>query len=187
MIVQLRGTSGSGKSTLARQIMEKHPDLKPVHVTGRKQPILMRGPRLSVLGHYNTACGGCDTIGTMDEIYDRVRQEHARGNNVLFEGLLISSEYRRTLELHKDLGCLHLIHVQIPIEDCLESIMQRRRTAAEKRGKPLDEVKQVKPDNTVSKHKQTDSCMRSFIEDGVPCFTGDREECMREALRLLCD
>ena len=105
-IINIRGTSGSGKSTLARRIMEQYPHRVVFRREGRKQPIgylyqrdaspNTKGRQLAVIGHYETPCGGCDTIQKMDDIFQLVRDSHEAGHDVLFEGLLISADMKRT-------------------------------------------------------------------------------------------
>ena len=77
MIINIRGTSGSGKSFLVRHIMRLYPKQVPVYVSDRRQPIsytLSRsGRKLLVVGHYESVCGGCDTVHSMDAIFDLVR------------------------------------------------------------------------------------------------------------------
>jgi len=66
-VIQIRGTSGSGKSTLVRQVMGLYYEKQPLFKRGRKQPIGYilthpDTPSLFVPGHYESACGGLDTI-----------------------------------------------------------------------------------------------------------------------------
>lgn len=134
MIINVRGTSGSGKSTIVREVMKLYDHRDPMHVEGRRQPIGYRltslGRRaLYVAGHYETECGGCDTISksAMDTIHGLVRSWHASGADVLFEGLLVSAEARRLIDMHADgVDDILVIILTTPIEQCLEGILDRR-------------------------------------------------------------
>ena len=180
MIINIRGTSGSGKSTLVRKIMDRYKVKNPYHISGRKQPIgyVLSEPKdgtsksLAIVGHYETACGGCDTIGSMDQIFGLVKESHAAGYNVIFEGLLISADHKRNLELHT-LGLpLVVISLQkIDLETCLASVNERRmaRLGPEK-------FTPVKEKNTASKHKGVIKSSANLERDGVRVIRCDRDE-----------
>lgn len=178
MIINIRGTSGSGKSHLAREIMKQYEATMPYYVTGRKQPIgyrLMKNGRkdLAVIGHYQTDCGGCDTIHDMNEIFKLVRASHNAGCDVLFEGLLISAEVNRTAQLHLDGLPLIVVALSLPLEECLASVESRRAAKAERTGggprPPLN------PKNTESKHKGTMQSSARLEAQGVEVHRCDRE------------
>lgn len=184
MILNVRGTSGSGKTELVRRFMAYVPDRwLPHYVPKRKRPLLYRTrpndyPGVTVLGSYENECGGCDTIKTWDETFALVRQEHARGNHVLFEGLLLTAEIRRTLQLHLDGLPVKVALIDLPVETCLESVNARRR-------KKNPEAEPVNPKNTESKWKGAQQAMRRFEAAGLPCFRGDRQAVLEFALREL--
>src|SRR5258708_2430353 len=109
MIISIRGTSGSGKTWLAKKILHEpgiyHPP-RPVHYKGRKQPLYYLRDAVSpdrrgiaVLGHYESATGGCDTINGNDIPFVICRTLHDR-YDVFFEGLLMAAEQHRTAKLH---------------------------------------------------------------------------------------
>ena len=161
MIINIRGTSGSGKSTLARRVMGAYTGCRNrVKQKGRKQPIGYictrpdGGKPLYVLGHYESPCGGCDTIKTYDEVFQRVRDVHEAGYDVLFEGLLLSTETQRVIELALELPTL-IIGLDVPVDVCLESINTRRRVK-----KP--DAEPVNPKGTESKHRTNQRAMAKF-------------------------
>lgn len=156
MIFNIRGTSGSGKSTIIRKVMESFPLKTPTRIEGRKQPTgywlgSEADPRiLYVPGHYETACGGCDTLPGYDVIFDLVRTTAKIGKHVLFEGLLVSEETKRTLDLHETVGPLLVLHLQTDVLTCLESIKERRAARGDTR--------ELKPDNTVNRVRTIMRC-----------------------------
>lgn len=184
-ILQIRGTSGSGKSTLARSIMEIYPSKTRVKISGRKQPLgyvlngSPSGRSLYVPGHYETPCGGCDTIPSLDLIYEHVRKAHDQGHDVLFEGLLISSEVNRSQALHDDGLPFHVLMLTTPIDVCLYSVNQRRQA---KRG---PDAPGVNPKNTQSKFQGTLSTCKRLSAGGVDVITGDRDLLLVKAMELL--
>lgn len=196
MIINVRGTSGSGKSTLVRSIMKEWQTKGKVKVEGRKQPagyLLYHGQpgTLYVPGHYETECGGCDTIskdlenpdapkgGAMDYIYEQIRKAADQDYNVLFEGLLISAEVRRMVELHEAGYNTTVVHLHIPLQECLDSVNARRQRKSPGKGP-------VNPKNTESKWKGATRAVVRFKEAGVPTFTGNRHECLTRVKQLLC-
>lgn len=188
MFINIRGTSGSGKSTLVRKLME-HPAYaltSRVRAQGRKQPLGYMfhrrngsGRGLYVAGHYETACGGCDTIPSYDENYSHIRKAHSADMDVVFEGLLISAENRRLIELHNDYpGLVYVIALDVPLDVCLESINSRRRVK-----KP--EAVDVNPKNTESKHKGVKSSMKKLAEAGVASSWENRDTAYAKLVELL--
>jgi len=214
MLINLRGTSGSGKSTIIRQVMELYDTKNAVRLKGdeRKQPIgyslskkMAKGndKLLAVLGHYETNCGGCDTITSMDKIYEQVRAAADTSYDVLFEGLLLSAEVNRTLALHTDGYPLLVIGLDTPLELCLSSVNGRRQGTFDKRleaalaenaarlerglkTKPLPEPRgDVKPKNTESKYKATVSTMKRLADNGVATEWHDRDGALARIREVL--
>lgn len=175
MIINIRGTSGTGKSTLVRNIIALYGAQTKYHLSGRKQPIGYTykhpngGRDLAVVGHYETACGGCDTIASLDQIFSLVRQSHDAGMDVLFEGLLISADVNRTAQLHHDGMPLLVVALDLPLEECLASVNARRRA---KRPDAPD----VNPKNTESKHKGVKKSMERLQSQQVRAVWANRDE-----------
>lgn len=140
MIIQIRGTSGSGKSTLARIILDSMSPCMKHLVPGRRQPLFYTGIRaggrkVAVLGHYATACGGVDTITDRGETF-RLAEIHANdGFDVIMEGVILSDEVPRTVELARKFP-LTVLHMDVPLEDCLAGIRKRREAKGNE--KPLN-------------------------------------------------
>lgn len=184
MIIQIRGTSGSGKTTLVKRIMGLYESKVRVMVPGRKQPlgyILPHpdgGRSLFLVGHYETACGGCDTIPSYDRNIEIVREAHAAGYDVLFEGLLISGETRRCIELHTDGLPYSCYALDTPLDVCVASINDRRRQ--KNPDKP-----DVNPVNTENKYKTVQSAMRKLEAAGVPVAWGERTLLLHQIARIL--
>lgn len=189
-IIHLRGTSGSGKSSVVRAVMKRYYQQDPLQQIERKRPtgyLLQRdpendGPDLIVIGHYETPCGGCDTIPSLDLIYEYVREAAHRGCDVLFEGLLISPELTRTIALHHEFpDQVHIIGLDVPLEDCLDGIMSRRHA----RAKDGADVKDVNPKNTTAKWKQTKSACARLTTEGLQVQMLGRDAALARCLELL--
>jgi len=154
VIFNIRGTSGSGKTHLVRRIMDSYGGRTVYREAGRRQPIgytFARGERgrgLAIIGHYETACGGCDTIPKMERIFELVKASAEQGYDVIFEGLLISADVQRHVDLNS--WCLNhgqelqVISLTTDLQTCLDSVNARRKA----RNPDLPPVKEK---NTISK------------------------------------
>ena len=193
VIVNVRGTSGSGKSTLVRAIMTLYPFKTPVCIPGRKQPLYYvlshNSPDhlpLVVLGHYEGACGGCDTISkddtgqgnSYDRIFGLVRELYNKGFNVLFEGLLISGDAARCTDLHKTGYPINVVPIELPIEVCIQSVLDRRAAKGN--------TKHFNDKNTREKHRLMSKCIDKLMAAGVPVHRSpSREAALRNVGVLL--
>jgi hypothetical protein len=156
--------------------MALYPSKARILIEKRKQPIgyvLSRpdpGKMLYVPGHYETACGGCDTINGLDTIYKYVEDAAKSTADCLFEGLIVCSDYKRLVAL-KDAGYpVLVIGLTTPVELCLESVRMRR---AEK-----GNDKELNPNNTQSKFKTNLRVLERFTEAGVDVVHLSREEAL---------
>ena len=107
MIIQIRGTSGSGKSTVVKKIMQARPYLEPHYIEKRKRPLFYLGKGLLILGHYEIACGGCDTIGSVPQIFE-VLKTLPPYKHLIMEGLLLSEDVIWTVKLQNEVRSLFL-------------------------------------------------------------------------------
>lgn len=198
MIINLRGTSGSGKSTIVRKVMGHYPARVGMPGVNRRMPLYYlctpdQGSQLAVLGHYESACGGCDTISGWDFTINLVRSLHNQGYDVLFEGLILSGEVKRTLKLHTDGLPLKIVSLNTPIEECIESVLARRteqwelRSAkAQAAGKPpIKPLREFNPKNTINKMDCIVKSVAKLKDAGVDVFWGNREECLDTILKEL--
>lgn len=125
------------------------------------------------------ACGGCDTISSYEEIYELVRQAHDQGHDVLYEGLLISGEAARPINLHQTgYAPLHTIVLTTPIDVCISSINQRRW--AKSPDKPP-----VKEKNTVAKARAVELASKRLEEAGMEVHRCDRDQAFEKIRELL--
>jgi hypothetical protein len=184
MIVNIRGTSGSGKSHIIRQIMEDYGGkelFRRDHETGRKQPLgyYHEEGRLYIPGHYETQCGGCDTIHGHDAIFKLVRDRYEEGYHVLFEGLLVSEEVVRTIKLAQEYpDPFWVLGIDEPIAVCLASINARRRIKNPDAGP-------VNPDNTTKRVAVIRRAVKRIELAGVRTKWGNREVILAKTRELL--
>lgn len=202
VIINVRGTSGAGKTTLINTIMSYYPIKTPHHVAGRKQPLyyILEGreghPALALLGHYESPCGGCDTIGkwipdiaepriidgeepnSYHLTFGLVRKLFARGMDVVFEGLLLSGDVRHTRTLHEDGLAPKVVCINIPIETCIDSVIARRLAAGNH--------KEFNDKNTREKHKLLNTCIKKLTDAGLDVRDRpNREQALADVALLL--
>ena len=175
--INIRGTGGSGKSTLVKKVMELYHNRAHITIPGRKRPYFTAlwhdggGPGLIVPGHYETACGGCDTIKTVDEVYKIVRTATLgsdptveRSHHALSEGIMGMDDVTRAVQLHQDLekegGKLVVISLTTPVDECLRRIRQRRAEGGNE--KPLNEK------NTRDRAARQEKILHRLKQAGVP-------------------
>lgn len=188
-IYNIRGTSGSGKTHLVRRLMELYDRRVAYRREGRKQPIgyvyhREGGNALAVVGHYETACGGCDTIPKMEDIFELVKDSATAGHDVLFEGLLISADVNRTEELNRWAEArgvrMEVIALSTPLQECIDSVNARRHA----RNPDLPPVKEK---NTISKFNGVKKSLERLRQAGVEAYELSRDEAfahMRRGLEL---
>lgn len=185
MIVQISGTGGSGKTTIARQVHEHYPIKEPINVEGAKRPIgyTMRRPEgknLFVPGHYETPCGGADTLSKypkyLDFIYELINEAAKQDQDILYEGLLVESDTNRCGQLHKDGFPLVVLVLDTPVEVCIQDTYKRRHA----RGN----FKPMKEKNTISRWRHCRNRMRRLQEMGVDCRYVSRVQAYVECINL---
>lgn len=141
MIIQIRGTSGSGKTWAMRKVMEQLGEPEVQYVTGRKRPQTYFYPGLVyVLGHYEIACGGCDTLGSVPQIFSLVEtllKPPSNARIILGEGLLLSEDVI-WVEKYRD---SRIVFLTTSVEECLERVKQRQ---SEKGRAPADPERVVR-------------------------------------------
>lgn len=161
MIIQVRGTSGSGKSTVMRRIMASA-HWQSEYVIGRKRPLYYRSVESGmadtvILGHYESACGGCDTIGSAKAVYELTMELKGRYPIILEEGLLLSEDVKWSSQLPD----LKVVYLTTPIEQCLSQIRSRRVEAGN--DKPLN------TENTIRRVPVIERSRKKLVELGVYC------------------
>jgi len=179
VIIQIRGTNGSGKSTIVRDVMSRYEVKTQIHEAGRRRPLayeLGRNPGkwLYVPGHYEIACGGCDTISSPERVYELVRAAVERGMDALYEGIIIGDDVTRCAALAKE-HQLVVIALDVPIEECLEAIRSRRQARGD--GRPLKE------DNTRNRLGRLKRITDRLNSAGVETYWMNRSDALAFIIR----
>jgi hypothetical protein len=131
-------------------------------------------PLTVVLGHYESACGGCDTIGSARAVYDLI-QTFPQGTTVVCEGLLLSEDTKWTLQL-PDVRCLFLT---TPLDTCLTQIKSRREEAGNE--------KELNPLNTTNRVATIERARLKLVEAGMVCRRASATQAPGIMLRWLRD
>jgi hypothetical protein len=163
--------------------MTRYASRIPTKIEGRKQPIGYLcgrksddGPPLWVVGHYETSCGGGDTIPSIQMVYDQVVENAEKGFDVIYEGLIIQSDVKRCIETAKRFPLL-CIALNTSLDDCKAGIQARR----DARG----DTRPISMDNTIAKAKSLPSQQRRLLAGGVDFRFLNREEALRTVLESL--
>lgn len=163
MIIQIRGTSGSGKSTIMRQVMDDLGSWQSLYQPGRRKPYYYcchADPRLIVLGHYDSACGGGDTIGSARQIYDMAMRLYRADTSraILMEGLLLSEDTKWTFQM-ADECTTKTLFLTTDLETCIKQIKKRRKEVGN--DKPLNET------NTRNRFKVIERARKKLFVQGT--------------------
>jgi len=130
IVIKLGGTNGSGKSTLARAII-KAKAMKPVHNEAGKITGYAGGGWL-VLGRYETACGGMDTLPDKHVVRATIEAALKSGAEVVFfEGLITGKTYGAIGEISEraDGNTWVYAFMDTPFEECVRRVYERRQAA----------------------------------------------------------
>lgn len=140
-VIKLGGCNGSGKTSAAKAILEIT-DAQPRKWRGtRKSPNYYHGDyeghEVLILGSYETACGGMDTISDKHERLDFIKwavRTAANGGIVFFEGLMTGKTYGAIGEysdhtFHKDQARWLYAFMDTPFDVCVQRVLQRRAAA----------------------------------------------------------
>jgi hypothetical protein len=140
-VIKLGGCNGSGKSTIAREVLnhvaEGEPDLPTLRSGKRTKSYSGEwlGVPVIVLGKYDNACGGMDTISDKEDRFHLVKEYAERNTNaiIFFEGLITGKTYGA-------LGALSEEHKRkkipwiwafmgAPFDVCVGRVLERRAKA----------------------------------------------------------
>ncbi|MCK9569147.1 hypothetical protein M0R72_09410 [Candidatus Pacearchaeota archaeon] len=166
MIIQIRGTSGSGKSTAMRKVMHQlSGKWCAVRIPGRQKPLYYHHDDIAILGHYDSPCGGGDTIGSARAIYDLIQELttkpcflcQKRFHTILVEGLLLSEDVKWSSQLEN----LRVVFLVTPLDQCLEWISNRRKSVGNE--KPLN------PANTTNRVAVIERARQKLVQLGIHC------------------
>jgi hypothetical protein len=142
LVINIRGNSGSGKTHLTREFMKKfRVNVPAINCYERIEGYVTQqrtAPLWAVIGKYENACGGCDTIKTQLEVVRRVEFFTGMGYNVWLEGLIMSTIYGTVGAYSEKFGDRWVFaYLDTPENICFQRIRERRRLAGNT--KPLNE------------------------------------------------
>lgn len=181
-IINLRGPNGSGKSTVAHDIIKKYaaeqiPLVEYINKGGGEKTVLgyyIKALDLTIVGSYNTACGGCDGIPTQELICAAVEVAAKKSRNVFFEGVIVSTIYGRYKELsEKQHGDFIWAFLDTPLETCLARIQARNGG------------KQINEDLVSAKVRAIAATERKAAEAGERCALINHKRATQDVLGLL--
>jgi hypothetical protein len=128
-----------------------------------------------MVGHYETTCGGCDTIDTIDNVYKYIHKALDQGCDIVYEGLVCQSDTNRCIAL-KDKD-LHVIFLDVHIDICLDAVQSRRSERGDDR--------EFSPKNTIVKSTSFPAQKRKFTAAGVKYYEMTRDEALYFSMQKL--
>jgi energy-coupling factor transporter ATP-binding protein EcfA2 len=181
MIINIRGTSGSGKSTIVKKLMALYNTREPQMLNGRRHPISyhceLPNHVLVAIGHYESNSGGCDSLPDLDTAFNLIKVAYACKMDSVFEGVMVSGEYKRCLELYKSGYPIHVIRLTTPLQVCLDAIQQRRAAKGT--------TSEFNPARTIRRDGEVTRMTRRLQESGVPTYFLDRDAAVTKCRELL--
>lgn len=134
-VVKLGGTNGSGKTSVARALLEAMDNRHKNPVSGKPTNYFgtINGLRWSVLGSYETVCGGMDTISDKHVRLQIIEREmaHMQNDAVFFEGLITGKTYGAIGALSEVKNHCKWIYafMDTPFDVCVARVQARRLAA----------------------------------------------------------
>lgn len=167
----LRGTNGSGKTHVARALLKLSKGVRDTRFSHPKSKKILayKGHLLEhpfiLLGSYETQCGGCDTIPSVQIVADLLTQLRDDDGLVFYEGLMISHMIGTVGAAVKDWGDDHMMgFLDTPVETCIQRVRDRRLEKGNT--KPFD------PNKTLVKdYHAVQSAKRNAIAAGFQVVT----------------
>ncbi len=135
MILDVRGTHGSGKSYVMHSILKRYKHNKIIGRCERKKKdnyhLGYHLPEIdaAIIGRYESACGGCDGVGSPDEICRRLRMFNEQHGIVLLEGIMVAHTFKRYSSLAKELDDYRFLFLNTPLATCIRRVKSRRASA----------------------------------------------------------
>lgn len=182
MIISVRGTHGSGKSTVVRRVMKFYPHCTPVMREGRRRPFgyLLEHDglrRLAVLGHYETPCGGCDSLPAVEDMYSFVREQASSGADVLLEGILAQHYALKKFLTFSEFD-IKVIVLSTPLEQCIHDTLSRRGDTTPER--------EAKITGTItSEYRNVENGVKRLLANKVDVRRLNRTDALSTCLELL--
>lgn len=132
--LNLRGTNGTGKTFVAREVIKRSSATpldfqkpgKPLTYTGK-----IFGKDIVIFGSYETACGGCDTIPSVQIVAELLDKFMPKPDLLVFyEGLMISHMIGTVGAMAKKYNDDHyMAFLDTPLETCINRVVARRVAA----------------------------------------------------------
>ena len=180
-VIGVRGTNGSGKSWVARKIMEfAEEGFKTKHKLDSNKVLVNVFDKFVILGSYDRACGGCDTIPKPQLVWDTI-VECAEYSNVVYEGVIVGCVYEPTMILNERLKLagheLVLLALDTDLEQSVANVNSRRAVDGKDPIANLDNIK--------TNYKKHLSSAKKLKDAGINIHWGSADELVAIALKEL--
>jgi ABC-type dipeptide/oligopeptide/nickel transport system ATPase component len=182
-IVNIRGTSGSGKSTIARTFLDNLPHEPLPDATGKVKGYRVDATAaglkepLYIVGRYESACGGGDTLKSENEAATLCATAQPNGH-VLLERMLTSGSGPKGEFASTFLGTGKITYaiLDTPLDVCLERVLARRTER--------EDARPFNPENTNNKYRQTHRAATMLRDAGEDVRDIDHTDAFKAVLRI---
>lgn len=178
-ILDIRAGHGSGKSWIVHQLLSQFANEPLLDTTGKHLGYLIIEPECAIIGKYENVCGGCDQLGSPDEVDRRIRLLCSAYRNVLFEGMFVAHTYGRYTKLATDLRLFdyRFLFLETPLAVCISRVKKRRRERGDDR--PFDPV------NVILEWHKRPRVQAKMIADGHKVFVVPWEDPLPMIISML--
>jgi hypothetical protein len=144
-VIKLGGCNGCGKSTVARAILDLTAEGEPSAyglASGKRAKFYTgswKDTPVFVLGKYETACGGMDTISDKMDRYEMIHHfanTYGQNSLIFFEGLITGKTYGALGALSEDMATRKknptpwlYAFMDTPFKTCVSRVLERRQAA----------------------------------------------------------
>lgn len=178
-LVYVHGTNGSGKTTLARAVLAYAGGPRKVHAladASRARWTTTHRLGVTLLGKYDTACGGIDGIQPYSDVKRILNYIVSPASAIFAEGL-VTPGLKTCTEFASMFTEAHFVLLDTPTEQCITNVKRRRDEA--QNFKPYD------PANLYRKQATARSWAARLKDAGLNVHTLQYPDALRLALSVL--
>jgi hypothetical protein len=168
-IINVRGPCGAGKSHLVRAVLDAD-DFAVIKMPRRNPPVGYVNMKLFIAGHYETAMGGIDSFGSLEEPYKWIKQ-FAPIRNVLFEGKCQENDLPYLLRLKKHE--LIVVNLKVTPRQTVKGVQTRPR------------ANKIREANILRSWRKNQKDLQKLTEAGITVHDLPRPQALNKVLELL--
>lgn len=170
-VINVRGTNGGGKGYLIEKLTEgidvANPKRIKVYGEGDSKCHVTDCDTFYLIGRYQSACGGMDSIKDM-KVVAPIVQELIKEKTVVMEGLLWSGvfgqSYELTTKLREQGTDMLWLFLDTEVETCIQNVLKRRIA--------LGDTRPLSTSALIRKYQSHVRIQKAAYRVGATCYTG---------------